>query len=48
MLINHIWVGDLGTGIIVCLFIFKNEADIPHFPHAECAQKNVLRMLSMR
>ncbi len=48
MLINHICVGDLGIGIF-CLFIFKNEANIPHaecalkkcYTHAEHALKNV-------
>ncbi len=58
LLINHVWVGDLGTGIF--LFILKTEADICYFiffthaesglnkfMHAECALKNVQHMLSM-
>jgi hypothetical protein len=39
-LINNIWVGDRGTGIV--LLILKTEADIHHFmffKHAECGEK---------
>jgi hypothetical protein len=46
--INPAWVGDLRTGEF---FFFKTMADICYFvffAHAECAQKNCLRMLSMR
>ncbi len=49
-LINPILVGHLGARKNK-FFILKIEADILHlvfFTHAECALKNVLRMLSMR